>query len=43
VTLQGRVESADDKRIAEEIAKETDGVRNVVNRLQVTSTPRAPR
>jgi osmotically-inducible protein OsmY len=43
VTLQGRVESADDKRIAEEIARETDGVRNVVNRLQVTSTPRAPR
>jgi hyperosmotically inducible protein len=43
VTLQGRVESADDKRVAEEIAKETDGVRNVVNRLQVTATPRAPR
>ena len=37
VTLQGRVESADDKRIAEEIAKETDGVRSVVNRIEVAN------
>lgn len=43
VTLQGRVDSADQKRIAEEIAKETDGVRNVVNRIQVTTSARAPR
>jgi osmotically-inducible protein OsmY len=35
VTLTGRVETADDKRTAEEIARETDGVRNVVNRIEV--------
>jgi osmotically-inducible protein OsmY len=36
VTLQGRVESMEEKRTAEEIARETDGVRNVVNRIEVT-------
>jgi osmotically-inducible protein OsmY len=35
VTLTGRVKTADDKRTAEEIARETDGVRNVVNRIEV--------
>ena len=40
VTLQGRVESADEKRTAEEIARETDGVRNVVNRLEVANPRR---
>jgi osmotically-inducible protein OsmY len=36
VTLQGRVESTEEKRTAEEIARETDGVRTVVNRIEVT-------
>ena len=43
VTLQGRVESADQKRIAEDIAKETNGVRSVVNRIQITAATREPR
>jgi osmotically-inducible protein OsmY len=40
VTLAGRVETAEDKRTAETIARETDGVRNVVNRLEVASPRR---
>jgi osmotically-inducible protein OsmY len=36
VTLQGRVESEAEKRTAGEIARETDGVQQVVNRLEVT-------
>ena len=45
VTLTGQVQTAADKRTAEEIARETDGVRNVVNRIEITEsgTPRIPR
>lgn len=35
VTLTGHVPTEDDKRIAEEIARSTKGVANVVNNLQV--------
>jgi len=35
VTLTGRVPTEDDKRVAEEIARSTKGVANVVNNLQV--------
>jgi osmotically-inducible protein OsmY len=35
VTLTGHVPSEDDKRVAEEIARSTKGVANVVNNLQV--------
>jgi osmotically-inducible protein OsmY len=35
VTLTGHVPTEDDKRVAEEIARSTKGVANVVNNLQV--------
>jgi osmotically-inducible protein OsmY len=35
VTLTGRVPTDDDKRVAEEIARSTRGVANVMNNLQV--------
>jgi osmotically-inducible protein OsmY len=35
VTLTGHVPTDDDKRVAEEIARSTKGVANVVNNLQV--------
>jgi len=35
VTLTGHVPTEDDKRVAEEIARGTKGVANVVNNLQV--------
>lgn len=37
VTLQGKVETPEEKRIAEDIARETDGVSRVVSRIGVTS------
>jgi hypothetical protein len=41
VTLSGQVPSADDKRLAEEIAQGTKGVASVVNNLQVDLKVRA--
>jgi osmotically-inducible protein OsmY len=38
VTLRGTVDSADKKAEAERIAKETEGVKSVTNRLQVGAT-----
>jgi osmotically-inducible protein OsmY len=35
VTLTGHVPTEDDKRVAEEVARSTKGVANVVNNLQV--------
>jgi len=35
VTLRGTVESASEKAEAERIAKDTDGVKSVINRLKV--------
>jgi osmotically-inducible protein OsmY len=35
VTLKGRVESADAKKKAEQIAKQVDGVKSVKNQLRV--------
>jgi len=37
VTLRGTVDSAEDKAEAERIARETDGVKRVINRLRVES------
>jgi osmotically-inducible protein OsmY len=37
VTLTGHVPTADDKRVAEEVARATKGVGNVVNNLEVDS------
>ncbi len=39
VTLTGHVPTEDDKRVAEEIARGTKGVANVVNNLQVDPKP----
>ena len=41
VTLTGHVPTEDDKRVAEEIARGTKGVANVVNNLQVDPKPQA--
>jgi osmotically-inducible protein OsmY len=41
VTLTGQVPTEDDKRIAEEIARSTKGVANVVNNLQVGAMAQA--
>ena len=41
VTLTGHVPTEDDKRVAEEIARSTKGVANVVNNLQVDPKTRA--
>jgi hypothetical protein len=41
VTLTGHVPTEDDKRAAEEIARRTKGVANVVNNLQVDPKPQA--
>jgi len=35
VTLQGRVEDAEARAKAEQLARETDGVRRVINLLKV--------
>ena len=39
VTLSGRVETADESAEAEKLARDTDGVQSVVNRLTVGSAP----
>jgi len=41
VILTGRVPSAEDKRVAEEIAQSTKGVGSVVNRLQIAPSPQS--
>lgn len=41
VTLTGQVPTEDDKRVAEEIARSTKGVANVVNNLEVAAKPQA--
>lgn len=41
VTLRGTVDSADEKAAAEKIAKDTDGVKSVVNQLKVAPAPKA--
>ena len=41
VTLRGDVDSADEKAAAEKIAKDTDGVKSVVNQLKVAPAPKA--
>lgn len=41
VTLRGTVDSADEKVAAEKIAKDTDGVKSVVNQLKVAPAPKA--
>ncbi len=41
VTLTGQVLTDDDKRVAEEVARSTKGVANVVNNLEVQPTPQA--
>jgi osmotically-inducible protein OsmY len=41
VTLTGQVPSADDKRIAEELAQDTKGVASVVNNLQIAHEPQS--
>lgn len=43
VTLSGQVPTADDKRLAEEIAQSTKGVGSVTNDLQVDPTVQAAR
>jgi hyperosmotically inducible periplasmic protein len=43
VHLDGAVDSVNDKTRAEEIARTVNGVANVVNNLQVTSTSASPR
>jgi len=43
VHLDGAVDAVNDKVRAEEIARTVDGVTNVVNNLQVTSTSASPR
>ena len=46
VTLRGTVDTADEKAAADKIAKETDGVKSVVNQLKVAppakATPKQP-
>ena len=42
VTLRGTVDTAQAKSEAERIAKETDGVKKVVNQLKVTPSPAKP-
>ena len=39
VTLSGRVESADESAEAEKLARDTEGVQSVVNRLTVGTAP----
>jgi osmotically-inducible protein OsmY len=39
VTLTGSVTSATERDLAQRIARETDGVTKVVNRLKVASAP----
>ena len=41
VTLTGRVPTEDDKRVAEEMARSTKGVANVVNNLEVVPKTQA--
>ena len=41
VTLTGQVQTEDDKRVAEETARSTKGVANVVNNLEVAPKPQA--
>jgi osmotically-inducible protein OsmY len=41
VTLRGTVDTAEEKAVAEKIAKETDGVKSVVNQLKVAPPPKA--
>jgi len=41
VTLRGTVDSAEEKAAAEKVAKETDGVKNVVNQLKVAPAAKA--
>jgi hyperosmotically inducible protein len=41
VTLRGTVDSADEKAAAEKVAKDTDGVKSVVNQLKVAPPPKA--
>ena len=41
VTLRGTVDSAEEKTAAEKIAKDTDGVKSVVNQLKVAPAPKA--
>jgi osmotically-inducible protein OsmY len=41
VTLTGHVPTEDDKRVAEEVARSTKGVANVVNNLDVVPEPQA--
>ena len=41
VTLRGTVDSAEEKTAAEKVAKDTDGVKSVVNQLKVAPPPKA--
>src|SRR3989475_31511 len=41
VTLRGTVDSAEEKTAAEKVAKDTDGVKSVVNQLKVVPPPKA--
>ena len=41
VTLRGNVDSAEEKAAAEKVAKDTDGVKSVVNQLKVAPAPKA--
>lgn len=41
VTLRGTVDSAEEKAAAEKVARETDGVKNVVNQLKVAPAAKA--
>lgn len=40
VTLRGTVDSADEKAAAEKVAKDTDGVKSVVNQLKIAPAPK---
>jgi len=41
VTLRGTVDSAEEKTAAEKVAKDTDGVKSVVNQLKVAPPPKS--
>ncbi len=41
VTLRGTVDTAEEKTAAEKVAKDTDGVKSVVNQLKVAPAPKA--
>ncbi len=41
VTLRGTVDTAEEKTAAEKVAKDTDGVKSVVNQLKVVPAPKA--